>query len=433
MAQVFDPSTIAPDFQVQNATALRQRKLADFLRANAAKMEDPEGRMVSGHYVAPNLLDYLNKPLAAGIAGYYGVQADTAENQALQSQQEAAQRWRASLPSATPEQPGVPAVPGQAATPFGLRDMPQQDATAGSPAIPGTPFKPVPVGDRLKAAMAGMTNPLTADEAKVWNTGMAEETKREDEQQSKRDNLAATLAQRAYEFKQKSEDTRFTQQQQLEFKRQQLEAQQQFHALMAQSRVDVANIAAAARQGSGSGIEQERQARREERNADKIDKQIEHIGTKMKDVAPLLVSGQAVQNMFDKYGDKVPDGLGFVGRATPTGMMPAEWAANNQAVQALVNSLVRNQAGLSQTLSETQNSKLELIVSGSATGKQFKDSWDAIRDKVNAYPKTIGASYSPEAIQIYNSRGGSLKPITSKRIATGKVTPAPGWKVEEVK
>jgi hypothetical protein len=137
--------------------------------------------------------------------------------------------------------------------------------------------------------------------------------------------------------------------------------------------------------------------------------------------------------MFDTYGDKVPEGLGVIGRKTPTGMAPAEWTKNNQAVQALVNSLVRNQAGLSQTLSETENAKLELIVNGTASGRQFKDAWDAIRDKVNAYPKTIGASYHPDAVRIYNERGGNLKPITSKRSVSGPVTPMPGWKVEEVK
>jgi hypothetical protein len=420
MAEIFDPNNVG-NFEAQTAVVDRQRKLADFLRKQVAGQTQPtgEGSMVGGYYVPES----ASKAIINAAQGYELNQADkqlaAQEDELMKGQQAHAANWRATLPQAI-------AAQSQQTAPFMAPGMDGEENIPGTSTITqqAQAFQPVAPSVRLKHTLEGMRNPLTAKEAVVWDKGMSEETTREDKQAEARALQANSLAQKAMELKQKSEDARYTAAERLKFQRDMLEAQNQWHALASSDKRYMADALGGARSTAATD-------RAAERRDDKIRGQVEHIGTRMKDVAPLLVSGQAVQDMFDRYGDKVPDGLGMVGRNTPTGMQPAEWTRNNQAVKALVNSLVRNQAGLSQTLSETQNAQLELIVNGTATGKQFKDSWDAIKAKVNAYPMTIGASFEPEAVELYKSRGGNLEPIMSKAERAAKkatVAPAAGPK-----
>lgn len=403
MAEIFDPNNVG-NFEAQTAVVDRQRKLADFLRKQVAGQTQPtgEGSMVGGYYVPES----ASKAIINAAQGYELNQADkqlaSQEDELMKGQQAHAAQWRATLPQAI-------AAQEQKTAPFMAPGMEGEENIPGTSTITqqAQAFQPVAPSVRLKHTLEGMRNPLTAKEAVMWEKGMAEETTREDKQTEARALQANTLAQKVAELKQKSEDARFSLQERLQFQRDALAAQQEWRRIASEDKRYMADALGGARSTAVAD-------RAAERRHDKIQDQVKNIGTRMQDVAPLLVSGQAVQDMFDRYGDKVPDGLGMAGRNVPTGMQPDDWVKNNQAVKSLTNALIRNQAGLSQTLSESQRAELELIVNGTATGAQFKKSWDAIKAKVNSYPMTIGASFDPEAVQLFNERGGRLEPIMSK-------------------
>lgn len=56
----------------------RQRALAQFMRDNAAA-PPPQGQMVSGHYIAPGVADYLERPLLAFIGAHQQRELDAQE------------------------------------------------------------------------------------------------------------------------------------------------------------------------------------------------------------------------------------------------------------------------------------------------------------------------------------------------------------------
>lgn len=416
MAELFDPNV---DFALQSAGLSRQQKLAEYLRKQADTIQaqiPTQGTMVGGRWIAPS----ASAGLQAGLAGYLANTADTKaqqqEAQLLQQQQEAAQRWRASLPQSTPATPGM--------APNYVMESPE-----GQAGTPGTPFKPVPVGDRLKAAMAGMANPLIAKEAEMWNKGVAEETTREDTQQARRDQLVTQLAQQAELARQRSEDAKYTQAQQLEFKKQQLESEKALKLLALQTKVDVANIMAAARAGSHGDANAARQERAAERNADKLDKQVTDLSKQAKTVAPMIQTARAVQEMLDAYDKKPIPGIGYEAKL-PGVLLPKEGVVNRAKVKGFANAMLRNQAGLSQTLSETENANLELLANGNFSEKEFRAIWPTLMDKINATTTTMTSGYLPEAVETVRKRGGIIEPVVSKR-NTGSAQG--GWKIEAVK
>ena len=73
------PEQQAMDFNPELQDVSRQRKLADLLMAQG--MQQPQGQMISGHYVAPSWTQQLN-PMANLIAGQaVGERADTKQTQ----------------------------------------------------------------------------------------------------------------------------------------------------------------------------------------------------------------------------------------------------------------------------------------------------------------------------------------------------------------
>lgn len=91
----------------------RRRAMAQALMQQGADM--PQGQMVSGHYVAPNMTQYLAKALQSYMGGRGVNQADQ-QMQALQQRaQQTRQDWLNQMPSATPntsmEGPVIPTKP----------------------------------------------------------------------------------------------------------------------------------------------------------------------------------------------------------------------------------------------------------------------------------------------------------------------------------
>ena len=220
MAEIFDPNA-TQDFDAETAVVSRQQKLADFLRKQYGALQGQvpsQGQMIGGQWIAPS----AGQAVVAAAGGYEANKADQLAAQQEQAmlgrQAQQAAQWRASLPQATAAVKGMPAN----------YVMESPEGQAGTPDIPAVP---VDASTRLKHTLEGMRNPMTAKEAVTWNTGMAEETKREDTQQAARENLAATLQQRMFDAKVRSQDVNATLAQKAEYQKEYLRLQDEWRML----------------------------------------------------------------------------------------------------------------------------------------------------------------------------------------------------------
>ena len=154
-----------------------------------------------------------------------------------------------------------------------------------------------------------------------------------------------------------------------------------------------------------------------------MDKQLTMLAEKTKDINPLVSSGQSLQDLFDKYGDKPIPGFGYAGKL-PGIALSKEGNLNRATLKAFTNAIMRAHAGLSQTLAEQHNVNLETLADGNYTEAEIRKVWPLLREKANDALKGITAGYLPEALDVYKQRGGLVTPIAPK---------AAKWKIEEAK
>ena len=132
-----DIGTLTPEQMLQQQQILRQQKMAEMLLQKG--MEQPQGQMISGHYVRPSIFQNL-----AGLANTYVGQQGIKE--ADQAQLDLAKQLRADETSAMTDfmqqKEGRPAVPEKVtelAGPY-TSNVPMPTATiAGTPAITANP------------------------------------------------------------------------------------------------------------------------------------------------------------------------------------------------------------------------------------------------------------------------------------------------------
>ena len=157
MAEIFDPN--AASFDAQNANLERQRRVIEFLRANADKLQAPQGQMIGSgpgaRYVPPSWADMLVKPAAQLMAGYQQGQQGAQEAALTDAMGRHAQEWRSSLPQATAAVKGMPAN----------YVMESPEGQAGTPDSPGNPLTAERV---LRHALAAQGNPLLKGEADAY-------------------------------------------------------------------------------------------------------------------------------------------------------------------------------------------------------------------------------------------------------------------------
>ena len=77
---------------------------------------------------------------------------------------------------------------------------------------------------------------------------------------------------------------------------------------------------------------------------------------------------------------------------------------------------MRNQAGLSQTISEQARVIQTMLSSGSYSQKEFTDAWDAFKRNIDADLVNLKGGHRPEALEIYekNTGGRMLESPKSK-------------------
>jgi len=216
------------DFDTELEEVKRARANIDSLRKR--RIEQPQGQMVSGHYVAPHWTQSILAPLADQLStGVQEGMANTKEarlNQAMQAQQE---KWMAARPQAKQFE-----VPGP--------------VEEGQGPLMSSPVEPTQQ-ERLAWAQQGQNNPLSrAIASKYGEDQLIQEpireaarvekrSDREDRQIEARNALAENmklqrekLQERAEDAKRRSEDTRLSIEQRAEAARERAEILRAVHA-----------------------------------------------------------------------------------------------------------------------------------------------------------------------------------------------------------
>lgn len=138
-------------WQEQEAKIKRTLAMAEALRKNTAQ---PEGQMVSGHYVAPSWAEQLAPLFNIGQARYAETQADK-EQAALQgAQEQGAQQWMQQMPQAREV---TSEAPFQAP---GIDAADAAQAGAGAKVLTKAMQQPT-MQERMLWAQEGQRNPLT--------------------------------------------------------------------------------------------------------------------------------------------------------------------------------------------------------------------------------------------------------------------------------
>jgi hypothetical protein len=154
---MFDPNSM-PDFAAQSAAIAQQRKMADYLRKQAAEAKAPEGQMISGHYVAPSIFEYGGGMMDKFFAGNAERDASAGEVGLAQSKKAFNDQWMSEMPT------GTPAVEAQEAIPTPMLDA--RVATPAQEAVPSTNQ------ENIKWMAKGMANPDNVAMATLLGGGL---------------------------------------------------------------------------------------------------------------------------------------------------------------------------------------------------------------------------------------------------------------------
>jgi hypothetical protein len=391
MPEFIDPNI---DFQQPQQAAQMAQLLAQRLRKKADATGLPEGQMAGGFLTDPSVFEYLST-MAQGYAANQAEADAQAKQQVFQDRvNKASGEWRSNFPQtlpATPERQG----PVDPSNPTELNAVPEQPVTSSR---------------ILQHTMRGMAIPGMADEAKIYNQSAQADLTREDNQAERAATLKQTLLARAEEARIRAEERARDIQLRLEDRaldrasRERLAAQSVAAQREAtQARLDIAKLTGSV----GDAMK-----------GTEIRMDVEALSRRMEPHAPMVNTAQQVQDMLDSYKDPVTGkykdipgvGLGQ-GILTPA-IQKKEATTNRQKMQMFVNAMVRAQAGLSQTLSESEKALAEAMSTGTVRQEQLIDAWPGLMAKVNASSKNIAAGYDPRVVEIYNSRNpDALRPV----------------------
>lgn len=390
------------NFASQEAELLNQIQLAKMLRMQAMQSAGqgmPQGEMVSGIYVPPHWTQNLAAIINPVLQNYQASQAENASNakqimlkQAIAKAQE---DWLSSMPQGTPAQPAqmVPAQQGNNPSAY----MPEQQIAPAKPAMLPSAMEQMQWMGR--GAQIPGTGPLTQALGNI----MSAERTREDAQQARREQLEQQQAERL-------ELKRLEIQARLQQAREQGASALVLKDIEMEGRFEIARIMSE-HKGQASA---DRAAARADRAADHLQRSTERLGAAAKEFAPLVVTGQAVQDMLDKYEGKSIPGLGYEKLLSPF-LLSKDANTNIALIQRFANAVARSEIGLSQTLSEQAQQALSNMTNGKFSEDEFRAAWPEILAKTNASIANLRGAYGPEVIDRYTEQGGKLNLIKSKK------------------
>lgn len=406
-----DPAAVSA-LQQQQEELLRRVALAAALRKQSMSSENgpmPEGQMVSGHFVPPSILQHI-AAVANPLMQKYD--ANVAENRASQQQQvlqqaiaAAKQRAIAQFPQGTPGQEAVPEQQGNNPSAY----VPGQEAVA--PQLPNAM-------QRLKWMGQASQIPGFAPTAQGMDKILGEEITREDKQKEAQSVLKQTLAaQRQSKLEQlQMQHDRLLQQAQLAGQSNELRAQ-----LAEQANQVRLQIAAMSKTDKGALTAAQQGVQ------DRFNRQdVERLSDKMVPVMQMVQGAENIQSIIDKHTNpktgavsSIP-GFGFVsklgtsaGMAEALHMVPEGTVKNMATVRKYLNSVLKANAGLSQTITEQANTMLEMLAGGNYDQKQFLDNWNTLADGINKQLSNVKARATPETQATYKQQGARLSGVRS--------------------
>ena len=147
---MFDPN-VMPDFTAQAAAIAQQRKMADYLRQQAAAQKSPEGQMVGKRYVAPSPFEYGAGMMDKFFAGNAERQANQAEQDYQTGVLSKTREWMNNAPQ------GTPAVEGRVA--MQAPDPITGENPTGTSPVAAVPAQPPTYAEGVKYAGEGLVIP----------------------------------------------------------------------------------------------------------------------------------------------------------------------------------------------------------------------------------------------------------------------------------
>ena len=436
---MFDPNQSmemggGADFLAMQEEVERQRKLADILRQRAMQQNsDPlQGRMVGqgpgAQFVAPHFLQQLAHHIAPAIVAARQEDAANKVRQEYDAQtNQQAEQWRRALPQAIAARP----------------ELPGPQAEGGSPELAATPEIPVTRAQILKYTLEGMRNPKLRTEAPLVGQSLTQDLNRTEDKEfrneqarlaakERQDALLERLRSEAEAQRMRLEDRALDRATREALARQHDETLRQIAAMNAEARRAEVEARRAATQAGQTLNPNSREFRQD----------VEALSRRTRDSIPMISAAQAVQDLIDEYTDpktgRVKDipGIGLIEGALPNWLRSTQQSTNAQKFQTLLNAIVRDQAGLSQTLAESDRVTLELMAQGKARQEQFIAAWPSIINKLNAGIGSIKAGYDPAVVDTFNKRGGGIVeigPRTKKPQAAAPLTPEEQAELEQLR
>lgn len=415
--QAFNPNAGAlnatgeVDFAQKIAALKRQQMVAEQLRKQA-NQPGPQGQMVSGHYVAPSILQHLAPLLQQYTAGQAENNAARGEADLARQTGQAQQAWQSSLPQAMA---GRPEMQG-----------PVDEAT-GSPELAAQPAQMPSHGSVLQAAMRGLRIPGNEAATKMWADGMNKDLERADSQTFRRETR---------------EDTQAARRERL------AEEQRQQSAMQAERLREAAQIALQKSEDFRYSVDQRRESARE--NAQLMG-QIKLLAANSKPGKPIPSSVHKELSTLETYASNIeglastfkPEYSGFVAAAKnavapydPTGTMDtsgAEWWKE----YAKSASLIERHALFGATLNANEkaswaaadiNSKMSPTVIQSNLTKRATLSQKLFANGVDRYEKggynNIREVFDPtaarETVQVESDKPGRAAPAAVRKTINGK-------------
>lgn len=192
----FDPKS--PEIALRQAALLRKR--AEALRASGEKQ--PQGQMVSGHFVAPHWSQQLLPIVDQLMASYYDRRANRYEDDAQQAMERQTSDWIAGVPQPTQRQ-----------VPFQAPGIDEADAAAASAGAYSVQTVQPTRAQILKHAIEGMKNPMTRELASAYVKDQliqapVREQEREFRSQEAQADREARMEQHRAQLEQRAEDLR---------------------------------------------------------------------------------------------------------------------------------------------------------------------------------------------------------------------------------
>lgn len=396
------------DFVTQQQQLLRQRRLADLLRMQSEQQPTytpNQGQMISGHYVAPSWAQNLNNVVSPILQRGYAQQQENIANQQDQAYgttvDQARQQWQSALPQATAGRPALPGPPDVNGSP---------ELAAVSPQLPDR-------GAILKATMAGLEIPGNEKAAALYNQGMSADWEREDKQreamQMQKERLQQVRDLRLEQLQQQERELKSK----LDMQRESNIRDNETRRMHDETLRAIAQEKALATTDKADPVEQRA-----------IMNDVTKLSTRVAPLNTTISAAQEVQNMIDAYTDpktgKVKNIPG-VGRDTALpgwarsvgqqmGVLDPATNPNSAKVQRVLADIMRQQAGLSQTISEQARVIATNLGSGAYTQKEFLDAWGDLKNAIANDLTNVKAGHRPEAVDIFQARGGRLSPVESR-------------------